>query len=1097
MLQPYPQDYRRIVFGAPAPADTNFEHLTYIGTVRRVFEEKRRDPICAPFADYLRSSGSSTPDLESYRMAQKTLTGSYNALRRYDIQEPDPTQYQAFVLLATDWFERSIRHIATNCRVLSYEEVYDYLDLGKSPGYPWSYVHNDKFSYLNSEDGLFLQKYWNALATDSPIVSFCAFSLKSELVSRAKWEADQPRSTGAMDTNHVVASHALCLDFNMRIQERPLDTRSAVGLSPFQNGWLLLRNKLAVVGRALAIDGSRHDARVYLYQIMCIYTVRWRCLRACDRTQANATRLRNIALQDILAHVVNVDGTVWDKYIGKSSGTGNTTSDNGAVVQIDMACVYLLVTPTRYHDYDTWSRLTQSAITGDDILEAYAAEIEPYYTADTVGAAGKVIGKVYTFETPVPVPVEQLTFCSMGFVTLSHGRETYLAPLHNCAKAVCSMLRGGADAEPRSVMIARLCGLYLMAFPCPHCRPLFQGFADHLRALWRDDPSTHSAWKAWLEPDQLIQLYFGRETRHIVRQANGGPPPKATVVVAYPSPPEHARASPDMTRKKIKIVSVKRTKSTKKAVKHAAKKAVVQAVADTVLRGSGDYRPTQFRQLKGRGDYKSTGSSIGSALGGAVGGIGDLLSGAFKAITGMGDYKTHGPKYNTVHNLTQTSDPLQLSKMNVKFAGGPPRVQHRELVGVVTAQAGLTGFLTTVYRIQPGLRGAGSLFPWLSSVASCFQQYVLHGCVFEFESTSSEYSAQVGLGQIMLSTVYDAEAQPLADVISIGNNEYTSIGKPSENIVHAIECAPKENSTMVRYVRSSNTVNAGVTDDRLDDVGIFQVSTNGIPSSVPVGTQLGMLWVTYDIEFLKPEMPDIHVGTTAAFTTSTTGAPTGSNFGVNLLANKDNSLPAKFVSGTLVMPSSYNGNYLLITTTTANVIGSNTTSITGVGTSILGLPNYFGGVSGAKGFSTFGLMSPAVDALRGSTTTLMYAFSCTGVGSDSDRTIAFLPPTYASAGTMWSNIYIVPLDNDIVGSTLTRVLERLSKQELIDLMEEAAPRMLEASSSSPPPPPVRRESFSSELGEYHEADTSSRVADLPNLPASQLAALRTFLNMTQ
>jgi len=312
-----------------------------------------------------------------------------------------------------------------------------------------------------------------------------------------------------------------------------------------------------------------------------------------------------------------------------------------------------------------------------------------------------------------------------------------------------------------------------------------------------------------------------------------------------------------------------------KAKKSAAKKAVVivekkggkkgtsVAVIPT-MSGKGDYKINQFSKLRGKGDYFSDlGSNLLGGLGRTIGGgLGGLVGTAFKSITGMGDYRTRGARANSLAGLYKTGagTPFQMSEVGAQFAGGPPRVQHREYIGAVVAPATPGDFSTTVYYIQPGLRGQGTLFPWAASIASCFEQYRLHGMIMEFVSTSADYAASSGLGQVAMSTVYDAGASPLSNLSEVLNNEWSTTAKPAVSFVHPIECGDNDNQVSLRYVRSGNSAGSSSDTTRLDDVGIFQVTTFGL--SAAAGTLIGELWATYDIEFYKPVLPDVRAGTT-------------------------------------------------------------------------------------------------------------------------------------------------------------------------------------------------------------------------------------------
>jgi len=500
------------------------------------------------------------------------------------------------------------------------------------------------------------------------------------------------------------------------------------------------------------------------------------------------------------------------------------------------------------------------------------------------------------------------------------------------------------------------------------------------------------------------------------------------------------------------MTKTKAAKARAKAAKKEVVKAVVKAAAKAKpvgISGHGDYRPSPFRKLGGHGDYRSTlggvGGAIGSGLGGAVGSVADGLSGIFKAITGSGDYRTKGPKKNSLWNAA--TFPMKMGAANAQFNGGPPRIQHREFVMPVIA-TGSSAFSTTPFRIQPGVRGIGSLFPWLSQVAQNFQQYRAHGIIFEFVSMSSEFSTQVGLGEISMATQYNAGNLPLATQTEVNNNEFTTIDKPSNSFIHPIELASSQSSTDIKYIRSTNSAakfsdGGSSEDERLDDVGVFQISMNGIPTSVAAGTELGELWVMYDIELLKPIMPDIHVGTT--FFASHWGYTSGGTPyapGNGAFLDPRNSLPMVPNTGNvptrIAMPPGYAGAFLFIlvsgSTAGAVVTGPGSLTLTGPGLTPLALmPNSWNSTTNKPAPTTLTISSNTSIAIA------MYTFTYDGSGVAGANFISAAPCTF-SAGTGWCSTLVLPIDSDfstgsLLGS-LAPILARMGlKRNVADLLD--------------------------------------------------------------
>lgn len=177
------------------------------------------------------------------------------------------------------------------------------------------------------------------------------------------------------------------------------------------------------------------------------------------------------------------------------------------------------------------------------------------------------------------------------------------------------------------------------------------------------------------------------------------------------------------------------------------------------------------------------------------------------------------------------------------------RITHREFVQDIVVPATPTAFTNTTFVINPG---NATLFPWLATIASCYQQYEIMGMVIMFKSTSTDFSTSGALGSVVLATNYDVLESPYASKVIMENSQYAVSAKPSLSQMHAIECDPKLTSTNVKYIRNASSSTTASQDARFYDHGLFELATVGLSSTA--GQVLGELWVTYDIKLLKPEI---------------------------------------------------------------------------------------------------------------------------------------------------------------------------------------------------------------------------------------------------
>lgn len=265
---------------------------------------------------------------------------------------------------------------------------------------------------------------------------------------------------------------------------------------------------------------------------------------------------------------------------------------------------------------------------------------------------------------------------------------------------------------------------------------------------------------------------------------------------------------------------VKKAKSAIKAVAKKAGKSVLRKVKneikkETDRRGGAEQMFSKWGATAGKWAWKAAKSFV-------------------PMISGFGEYHLN-------HCGPALGPPV--------FPQHPFRISKREFLGDVV---GSTAFTLTQYPLNPGYPAT---FPWLSTIATSFEQYRIHGCVFHFRSTCGDAlsSTNNALGTVVMATQYDALDDPFAN--KQGMEEYTGSisGKPSIDIIHGVECAPHQTTLQNLYVRG--LVLPSDSDERMYDMGILNIATVGMQAS----TTVGELWVSYDVEFFKPKLPSNNV----------------------------------------------------------------------------------------------------------------------------------------------------------------------------------------------------------------------------------------------
>lgn len=302
--------------------------------------------------------------------------------------------------------------------------------------------------------------------------------------------------------------------------------------------------------------------------------------------------------------------------------------------------------------------------------------------------------------------------------------------------------------------------------------------------------------------------------------------------------------------------------------------------------------------------FRDVGGTLGKAVGSFFGAphvesIGKWLGSGIGSIFGSGDYTAMGPEpsYNIFAG--------QIPKFSTTRATNV--VSHREYLGDIT---GAAAFTNTVYPLNPGV---STTFPWLSTIATCYQQYKFHGLIFEFRPLVTDFVTSGAPGVIVLTTNYNTEQRTYGSRQEAENAEYAVSTKPTQGLVHMIECAPSETANKLYDVRSG-TVPANA-DLRLYDYGNTQVITQNNPSQV-----LGELWVSYCVEFFKPELATVNgIAQLQSLHTGRSGASSASPFGTTQVTYSGLATavvtPTTITFPTLSVGSSYQITVVIFATT--------------------------------------------------------------------------------------------------------------------------------------------------------------------------------------
>jgi hypothetical protein len=133
----------------------------------------------------------------------------------------------------------------------------------------------------------------------------------------------------------------------------------------------------------------------------------------------------------------------------------------------------------------------------------------------------------------------------------------------------------------------------------------------------------------------------------------------------------------------------------------------------------------------------------------------------------------------------------------------------------------------------------------LSSIADNYQEYKFHGIIFEFRPLITDFVTGGAPGVVVMATNYNADLPVYTTKQIMENSEYAVSVKPTNALIHGVECSPTQTDPSIKYVR--NGALATGQDLKNYDWGNFQFATQSNPIQ-----NLGELWVSYCVEFYKP-----------------------------------------------------------------------------------------------------------------------------------------------------------------------------------------------------------------------------------------------------
>jgi len=224
------------------------------------------------------------------------------------------------------------------------------------------------------------------------------------------------------------------------------------------------------------------------------------------------------------------------------------------------------------------------------------------------------------------------------------------------------------------------------------------------------------------------------------------------------------------------------------------------------------------------------------------------------------------------------------------------RFQHREMVN--SSVVGTSTFATSSLIINPGLSLS---FPYLSILATAFDQYTFHKLQFEFVQRCPSSTA----GNVDLFPDYNSnDTAPSNEMQASSFQDYVSSACWNDVVCDLDVLAMFPEGHKRKYVRGFQTLSAN-EDPKTYDAGIMYVATNGNASS----TSFGQLFAYYDVEFFVPTLEEGSLSL-SQHVISATAPTTAANFGATRTQNAGSNNLVSIAGNVLTF--NYGGLFLIV-----------------------------------------------------------------------------------------------------------------------------------------------------------------------------------------
>lgn len=682
-------------------------------------------------------------------------------------------------------------------KIETLEESLQRHDRSKSPGPPWYFVFKDKTQLL--DDSVFLEfcRLGWEWLLESDRWFLGGTALKEEVRPEEKLQQDKQRIFVPGSADFVTNTNRLCGDFNDKFTACCLQTASAVGVSPFYGGWQRVRDKLSKHPNGAEYDASDYDSSLGVLKMLAVCKFRFMCMRPEERTFETWVRLCNLYKNLIWTVCVLHDGTLIIKPGGNPSGGANTVVDNTLINYFSQAYAWYRSVSPEFRNYESFDQHVSAVLYGDDNDHTVSDVVKDQFTPDNFVKATAELGITFNPVSKDWMSLSEMTFLQADFNTYLYGICIY----HVSPSKSYESMKWSEDCRNPVMSLQRACGMYLITWSDETARNYYKRYIDFLMHKYNPLLSGVKAWedaKAGYKPDwAMASFYTGLECKD----------------------QKDFQANDNVCEE---IVFEEQARRNKRKGKKGKQQLAVKVVG---FRGTPPRPPPRSRkQLVAIQKTKKRN---------------------FRGISGDG--------FSMSHALAPVAMGTRV-RMG-RRSRSPTVISETEYLGPYT---GTTAFTAYSFSLNPGLP---TTFPWLSQIASRFEQYRFLSLEFMWVTSSS--TATTGtIGMAFDPDALDALPTTKQQIMAY-ENATTDVGWKDMNF----SVPPKSKFAKSLFIRTG-TVSG--TDLKTYDLGNFLLAFQG-GSSVA-----GELYVRYKVALITPDLQN-STGYSGNVVTVTSAAPTTSN----------------------------------------------------------------------------------------------------------------------------------------------------------------------------------------------------------------------------